>query len=74
MNDRTGFLYARPSFIEGVARLMDVGGTLNEYNRSASDEQADARALRSDWYAVGDDLRAGIKAEGATIERERQHR
>ena len=24
--------YARPSFLEGMARLMDVGGTLNEYD------------------------------------------
>jgi hypothetical protein len=29
----TDLLHARPTFLEGVARLLDVGGTLNEYNR-----------------------------------------
>lgn len=71
MNDKTGFLYARPSFLEGIARIMDMSGTLNEYNRSESPEEADTRALRSDWYAVGDDLRTSITAVGAEIKHER---
>ena len=51
-----GFLYARPSFTEGVARLMDFGGTLNEYNTSPTGEQADALAMYADWRTVGEDI------------------
>ena len=52
------FLFARPSFLEGWARVFDVGDTLTEYNRSLTPEQADYLAMRADWMAVGDDLRA----------------
>lgn len=60
MSHNTDFLYARPSAVEGVARLLDFGNCLNEYNRSATTEQADARALRADWHGIGDDMRAAI--------------
>ena len=45
------FLYARPSFLEGMARVMDIGGALNEYNNFLSDEDADFVALWMDWSA-----------------------
>ncbi len=61
MNDYTGFLYARPSFYEGMGRLLDFGNHLNQYNSSISPEQADALALYADWLAVGDDLRLAIE-------------
>jgi hypothetical protein len=51
-----GFLYARPSFAEGVARLVDFGSVLNEYNEFDSPTEADAFAIRADWVTVGDDL------------------
>ncbi len=53
-------LYALPSFWEGIARVWDIGGTLDEYNRSLTPQQADRLALRSDWIAVGEDLRAAL--------------
>ncbi len=56
MGNYTDFLYARPSFLEGVGRLLDFGGTLNVYNASGSTEEADARALAADWAAVGEDM------------------
>lgn len=34
MNDQFGLLYATPSFLEGVARAIDIGDTLTEYNYS----------------------------------------
>ena len=52
----SGFLYARPTAAEGVGRILDVGGTLTEFNTSLSDQQADRIALRLDWKAVGADL------------------
>lgn len=60
MNKLTRFLYARPSFVEGVARLIDFGNTLQVYNSSLSSEQADFLALASDWYVIGDDLREAM--------------
>ncbi len=50
-------LFARPSFIEGVARIFDLGGTLSEYNICDTGEQADYWALWSDWHAIGNDIR-----------------
>lgn len=57
MDSLSTFLFARPSFIEGVARLVDPGNTLQVYNTSLSAEQADALALAADWQAIGNDLR-----------------
>lgn len=62
MNDKTTFLFARPSFIEGVARTLDIGGTLQSYNISDTGDLADAIALYLDGAAIGDDLRAAIEA------------
>jgi hypothetical protein len=60
MRHYSDFLFARPSFIEGVARVMDLGATLQEYNGHGSSEEADSIALMSDWRAVGDDLRRAM--------------
>ncbi len=65
-NDYTVFLFARASFLEGMARLLDFGNTLTEYNESTSPEQADYFALRADWRAVGQDLQRSV----ATYEHE----
>jgi hypothetical protein len=58
MGHFTDLLYARSSLLEGLARLLDLGGTLNEYNRSATPDEADLVALRSDWEAIGADFRS----------------
>ena len=51
------FLFAQPSFLRGVARIVDLAGTFNKaYNRSFTGEEADARALYSDWTMVAQDL------------------
>ena len=51
------FLYARPSFWEGMARVMDIGSTLNEYNSSGD---PDTTALLMDWLVVGQTMRQSI--------------
>ena len=61
MHDLFGFLYARPSFLEGLARIFDFGGTLNEYNESLTPKQADFLALRADWLTIAGDLRNAIE-------------
>ena len=57
MYDYAELLFARPFFLEGVARTLDIGSTFTEYNFSLSPPQADTVALRSDWQAVGEDMR-----------------
>jgi hypothetical protein len=52
----SSFLFARPSFLEGVARIVDFGNTLNQYNGCETPEQADLVAIASDWAAIGLDL------------------
>ena len=64
MNPYSSFLFARPSFAEGAARALDLGGTLQEYNGSLSPQQADATALRMDWRAIGEDLPAAMNEVG----------
>ncbi len=63
MNPATDFLYASPSFWGGAAQIIDFGDTLTVYNRSASPNEADARALWSDWMLVGMDIRAAIESQ-----------
>lgn len=56
----TTFLFAEPSFLAGFAAVLDLGGTLTEYNESESPLETDARAIAMDWRAVGQDLWAAV--------------
>ncbi len=53
----------RPSFLDGLSRVMDISGSLNIYNSSHSEMEADLKALRSDWEAIGKDLGVAIESE-----------
>lgn len=55
------FLFARPSAIEGTARILDFGNFLDSYNNPQTPEEADALALYADWCAVGYDIQTAIK-------------
>lgn len=61
---RSDFLFAEPSFLTGVARTLDLFGTLKDhsYNKSPTPGEADARAIANDWTVVGGDLRAAMDA------------
>ena len=56
----TDFTFQRPSFLSGAASLFDFCGTLR--NSFPTERDADARALESDWRAIGNDLRAALAA------------
>ena len=58
---RSDFLVARPSFLTGMARLLDLWGAFDEYNVSPDGRAADALALRADWAVIGQDLRTAIE-------------
>ena len=62
MND-SSFLYARPSFAEGLSRVLDFAGTVNEYNRSITPEQADYLAMFGDWQFIGMDIARALDEE-----------
>lgn len=53
---QTDFLFAQPSFASGVARVMDLWAGFDDYNRSETTDEADARAIASDWLMVGQDM------------------
>lgn len=59
--NRSDFLFARPSFIGGMASVLDLGSTLSVYNESPSTEDADIRALTSDWHTTGEDLKSAME-------------
>ena len=63
---RTDYLFATPSFLSGVARLLDLSGRSGVYNDSDDEALADARAVYSDWRMVGQDLAGAM----TVVERE----
>jgi hypothetical protein len=63
MGDYSSILFARPSFVEGMARILDFGNSLFEYNRSETPAQADFNALRSDMAAIAEDMRRAISSQ-----------
>jgi len=52
----SGFLFAAPSFLQGLASALDLSGTLVEYNVSKTIQDADMRAIASDWAVIGKDI------------------
>ncbi|PIU68382.1 hypothetical protein COS81_04160 [candidate division WWE3 bacterium CG06_land_8_20_14_3_00_42_16] len=54
-------LYNTPSFLKGVARVIDLFGQLDEYDYKKTEKEADAEALRRDWYIVGQDIFDGVE-------------
>ena len=55
------FLFAVPSYLSGIARTLDLGGTFDSYNESSTGEEADRRAISADWRMVGQDLREAMR-------------
>ncbi|MFZ3262537.1 MAG: hypothetical protein WA172_00925 [Terriglobales bacterium] len=53
---KSDFLIAAPSFVSGAARLLDWAGLYDTYNGSRNGQEADAKALFSDWRVVGQDI------------------
>jgi hypothetical protein len=58
---RSDFLFARPSLIEGVARMVDLSNSLNDYNYARTGAQADAHAIYEDWKAIGHDVHVALE-------------
>ena len=64
MNKRyigTDSLFVTPTFLSGAARVLDLGGTFDEYNGNTTPDEADAEALWSDWAVIGEDMQLAIE-------------
>jgi hypothetical protein len=61
ITDDSGFLFADQSFIGGAATTIDIGGTLVVYNVSRDGDDADFRALASDWAITGKDIKRSVE-------------
>lgn len=64
---KSGFLYATPSFVSGAARALDLYGTFDRYNSSASEREADLKAMWADWSIVGYDIFGAMKQVADTL-------
>ena len=62
------FLFAQPTLMTGVARLVVLGSQFDVYNASATPELADERATYADWRAVGEDLLVAMADEWRAYE------
>jgi hypothetical protein len=58
--ENSTFLFANPRAIHGAGSVMDMGGTMSDYNFSRTPVEADVIATRLDWKAVGDDIRSAM--------------
>ena len=58
------FLFANPSFTSGMARALDLGSTMTEFNSTFYPEVADYYAIKSDWINVGSDINTALNIYG----------
>ena len=58
---KSDFLFAQPSFSSGAASVFDLWGQFDEYNRSDTPADADAKAIAADWLLVGQDILDSIE-------------
>lgn len=57
--------FIHSGFLGGMARGLDSGETLAEFNRSITAEEADMENAKSDWIAVGKDIFAALVGNDA---------
>lgn len=55
------FLFARPSFVRGMARSFDLFGAFTTYNLSLTGAEADRRAITCDWDMTLADFRVAYE-------------
>lgn len=53
------------SFTDGVASLIDFSENQSRYHIDATEKEADMNALRSDWLAIGSDMKKAIEQYAA---------
>ncbi len=61
MNKYSDLLFAKMRLSEGVGSVIDLFGVLQEFNESETPQEADAKALWSDFMAVGVDIQDAVE-------------
>lgn len=65
-NSPTFRLFKRePSFIDGVASLVNHSPNLDRYHQDETPNEADINSLRADWFAIGKDLHDAVNTYAA---------
>ena len=59
-------LFSKPSFLKGASRVVDLFGTLDEYNYR---DDADSHAIAKDWKMVGLDISDSVCRYGTNQSR-----
>jgi len=54
------YFFIKPSFLEGMARVLDLGGTSQIELLITSPMQTDIEAIGHDWKTVGEDIKNSI--------------
>lgn len=60
----TDFLVADDSFFSGISAVFNLDGNFYRYNRSATTQAADVRAIRQDFAMIGQDIRDVVESVG----------
>ena len=62
MNEGTFRLFKKePSFVDGVASIIDLSLNQSKYNYDLNEKEADINALQEDWRVIGADLWHAMK-------------
>lgn len=59
--NRTDFLFPKRNIFTGFSSIFSISGETVDFNTSNSGEEADFKAIRSDWEMVGKDFKEVLK-------------
>jgi hypothetical protein len=67
------YIFAKPTFLRGVGRVVDLGGSLTRaaFIISDSPAEADRRALASDVRIIARDMNAALAAVEADVKEQK---
>jgi hypothetical protein len=71
--NRTDSLFATPTLLMGASTVFAVGGFMPRFNSSLTANDADTKAVSSDWMCIGQDIRQAIETIDPEINVESQH-
>ena len=53
-------MFPRTNFVIGMGSVLNIAGNYFHFNYSGSDEDADRKAIESDWGMIGNDVSDAI--------------
>lgn len=61
VDNRTDSLFPKRNFWSGLSSVIGISPDTNKFNASKSNEEADFKAIYSDWNMVGEDMRKSMR-------------